>query len=134
MRRLGAALAILLASLLFGGAKAQPLVELVAKNCTKELNKYCSRVTGGKGRLALCLFAHEDKLSIKCDAAVFFAVDELMRVLASQATVVHACEADAHRLCEGAKIGEGNVLACLNAQKTAVSAPCNQAIANFATH
>lgn len=107
---------------------AQPFIDAVLKNCSKETKTYCSKVKQGEGRLAFCLFAHEDKLSPACDSSVFYAASELAKILTARAAAVVVCEPDARRLCAGVKPGEGNILSCLNKAQKAVSPKCNQAI------
>jgi hypothetical protein len=109
---------------------AQPFIDAVLKNCSKELKTYCSKVKQGEGRLAFCLFAHEDKLSPRCDSSVFYAANELAKILSARAAVVSVCEPDARRLCPGVKSGDGNILFCLNKAQKALSPGCNQAIAD----
>jgi hypothetical protein len=42
----------------------------VIAGCQQELTRYCDAVTPGEGRLLACLFAHEDRLSGRCDHAL----------------------------------------------------------------
>ena len=64
------ALAIL--PLLFTSATAgQSLVDTVVNGCKVEIEKYCAQVTPGEGRVLACLFAYEDKLSAKCEYALY---------------------------------------------------------------
>ena len=109
-------------------ARAQAFVAAVQKACAKEIKTHCAKVTPGEGRVALCLLAFEDKLSRGCDDTLFYAAVELGKLMTARANVVSVCEPDARRLCPGMKVGEGNVLACLNKAQKLVSAGCNQAI------
>ena len=109
-------------------AQAQPYVDAIRKNCSKELKTYCSRVTPGEGRVAYCLLAYENKLSRGCDDSLFYAATELAKVVNARAAVVSVCEPDARRLCTGVQAGGGNILSCLNTAQRAISAGCNQAI------
>ena len=34
--------------------------------CAEDIQKYCSTVTPGEGRMIYCMQAHEDKISTKC--------------------------------------------------------------------
>lgn len=124
-------LAILIASVLglgVSGASAQPFVDAVTKACAKEIKSHCSKVTKGQGRVALCLLAYEDKLSRSCDDTLFYAAAELGKIMTARAEVVKLCEPDARRLCPGMKVGDGNVLSCLNLAQKLLSANCNRAI------
>lgn len=127
----GSGFAIVIAAALgfaAGNANAQPFVDAVAKACAKEIKTHCAKVTKGQGRVALCLLAFEDKLSRGCDDTLFYAAAELGKLMVARAEVVKLCEPDARRLCPGMKVGDGNVLACLNLAQKALSASCNKAI------
>ena len=76
------ALAIL--PLLIATANAQQdLVETVANGCKMELEKYCDQVTPGQGRVLACLYAYGDKLSSKCEYALYDAAVQLERAVAA---------------------------------------------------
>ena len=49
----------------------QSLVETVANGCKAEIETYCKDVTPGQGRMLACLYAHSDKLSGKCEYALY---------------------------------------------------------------
>ena len=90
------ALAIL--SLLITSATAeQNLVETVANGCKMELEKYCAQVTPGEGRVLACLFAHEDKLSAKCEYALYDAAVQLDRAVAALSYLAHECDPDVEK-------------------------------------
>lgn len=128
IRATGLAFLIAATPALTSGAGAQPFVDAVAKACAKEIKTHCSKVTKGQGRVALCLLAFEDKLSRGCDDTLFYAASELGKMMVARANVVALCEPDARRLCPGMKVGDGNVLACLNLAQKLLSPNCNQAI------
>jgi hypothetical protein len=123
-----AAIAALVSAIATPQGRAQPFVDVMKKECAKEIKTHCSKVTPGNGRIALCLLAYENKLSSRCDNAVFYAASELGKLLQARAAVVSVCEPDARRLCPGVQIGGGNVLACLTKAEKVVSANCNKAI------
>ena len=52
-------------------AAEQDLVQTVAEGCKTEMESYCTKVTPGQGRILACLYAHGDKLSAKCEYALF---------------------------------------------------------------
>ena len=58
----------------------QSLIETVANGCKVEIETYCSQVTPGEGRILACLYAHEDKLSAKCEYALYDAAAQLERL------------------------------------------------------
>ena len=69
-----------------GGAFAEDDVIAAAfEACQPELETYCSQVTPGDGRLLACFFAHEDKVSGKCNWAIYqaaVAVEEFFSAIA----------------------------------------------------
>ncbi|MDH3279693.1 MAG: cysteine rich repeat-containing protein [Gammaproteobacteria bacterium] len=72
---------VVMSSVLFAAAcmaaPIEPIVETVAQGCEKELQSYCAKVTPGKGRVLACLYAHEDKLSGRCEYALYDAAAQL---------------------------------------------------------
>ena len=46
-----------------------------------DIKKYCNTVTPDEGQLILCVEAHEDEISTKCDYALFEAARNLDRAL-----------------------------------------------------
>ena len=47
-------------------AKAAKAVGHIETACAYDVTKFCPSVTPGDGRIALCLLAHEDKLTKSC--------------------------------------------------------------------
>ena len=106
---------------------AENLVESVAKACDKELKTYCKDVTPGEGRVLACLYAHEDKISGKCDYALYDAAVQLERFVAALTYVANECEDDLEKYCSNIKPGEGRLLDCLDKNQKKVSKRCKQA-------
>jgi hypothetical protein len=117
-------------SLAFGAGSvgAQELVEHVAQGCEQELKTYCSNVTPGQGRGLACLYAHGDKLSGRCEYALYDAAVQLERFVAALTYVANECDADIDEHCAGVEIGEGRVVQCLKESK--ISKRCDQALAD----
>jgi hypothetical protein len=121
------ALAVLLLG--FTGVNAgQGLVETVANGCKMEIEKYCSQVTPGQGRILACLYAHEDKLSAKCEYALYDAAAQLERAVAALSYVANECNEDLEKYCESIEPGKGRLLECLDKHDKQVSKRCKQAI------
>ena len=117
--------------LLLGIANAnaqQNLVETVANGCKMEIEKYCSQVTPGQSRILACLYAHNDKLSSKCEYALYDAAAQLERAVAALSYVANECDEDLEKYCESIVPGEGRLLECLEKQDKHVSGRCKQAI------
>jgi hypothetical protein len=108
---------------------AEDLVTTVEQGCKTEIEKYCSQVTPGEGRLLACFFAHEDKLSGQCEYALYDAAARLERAISDLNYLATECETDIKTHCANVEVGEGRILECLNAN-AATSAPCKQAIAD----
>jgi Cysteine rich repeat len=113
--------------------KAERSVKKVLKNCEKELNTYCSQVTPGEGRLALCMMAHEDKISDTCFASIFEFVDGVELGLSNLWRAADVCESDIEKNCAGVEPGEGRIAQCLIEKKDAVSTPCKAELAGLET-
>ena len=121
------ALAIL--PMLITSANAQQgLVETVVNGCKVEIEKYCSQVTPGQGRVLACLYAHGDKLSGKCEYALYDAAVQLERAVAALSYVANECDADLEKYCSSIAPGEGRLLECLEKHDKQVSGRCKQAI------
>jgi hypothetical protein len=114
---------------LAGNLSAQEtLIETVANGCKTEITTYCKDVKPGEGRILACLYAYEDKLSGKCEYALYDAAARLERAVAALTYVAKECEADIVANCSGVKAGEGRVLQCLEKNEAKVSARCKGAI------
>ena len=88
----------------------QNLVETVANGCKMEIDKHCAEVTPGEGRVLACLYAHGDKLSAKCEYALYDAAVQLERAVAALSYVANECDADLEKLCSSVQAGEGRLL------------------------
>ena len=108
-------------------AMGQQLVETVVTGCRAELEKYCSNVTPGEGRVLACLYAHSDKLSGRCEYALYDAAVQLERAVATLAYVANECGDDLRKHCAGVEVGQGRLLECLQKKNAEVSDRCKQA-------
>jgi hypothetical protein len=107
----------------------QDLVQTVADGCKAELESYCKDVTPGDGRILACLYSHQDKLSGKCEYALFDAAVQLERAIAALTYVVNECADDLDKHCRNVAAGEGRLLNCLEKNDKKVSARCKDALA-----
>jgi hypothetical protein len=105
----------------------QGLLETVANGCRQELEKYCKDVTPGEGRVLACLYAYEDKLSGRCEYALYDAATRLERAVAGLSYAVNECSADLKQYCGSVASGEGRLLECLQKNDDKVSNRCKQA-------
>jgi len=109
-------------------AAGQDLVQIVADGCKAELETYCKDVTPGEGRILACLFARQDKLSGKCEYALYDAAAQLERAVAALSYVVNECADDLDKHCSGVAAGEGRLLECIEKNDKNVSARCKDAM------
>ena len=107
---------------------AEDIIETVAKGCEKELTSYCSEVTPGEGRVLACLYAHNDKLSGKCEYALYDAAAQLERFIAALSYLANECDADLEKFCSAVEAGEGRLLQCLDENSAKISGRCTEAL------
>ena len=107
---------------------ADNVIETVAKGCEKELTSYCKDVTPGEGRILACLYAHTDKLTGRCEYALYDAAAQLERFVAALTYLANECDADLKKFCADIEVGEGRVLKCLDENSSKISARCIQAL------
>jgi hypothetical protein len=96
--------------------------------CGDDLSKFCGDVAEGQGRLLLCLMAHEDKISAKCDYALYDAGRNLERALDRVEIVADACWKDIEANCGNVPAGGGRIGSCLVGAKDKLSAQCKAAL------
>jgi len=119
---------ILMLSTANAGA-VESLVNTIAKGCETELTSYCSQVTIGEGRVLACLYAHSDKISGRCEYALYDAAAQLERFIADLSYVVSECEDDLVEYCGSVRAGEGRIAECLlETNRDKISSRCSRAI------
>jgi len=99
--------------------------------CGDDVTKYCSTVTPGEGRLIFCMMAHEDKLSSKCDYALYDASRKMERTLDLLEEAADACWNDIEKHCAKIPEGGGRIAQCLLNNKASLVKPCRVAIEKF---
>jgi hypothetical protein len=110
-------------------AKAlEDVINNAAEACEQELTTYCKDVTPGGGRILACMFAHEDKLSGRCEYALYDAAAQLERAIAALTYVANECNDDIDAQCAAVEAGEGRILTCLKQNEDKVSKRCQQAM------
>lgn len=108
-------------------AQQESLLESVAKGCKQELTTYCKDVTHGSGRIFACLYAYGDKLSNKCEFALYDLSIQLERTINAVSFVIQECADDLDTLCSEVEVGEGRLIECLEKHESKVSASCKEA-------
>jgi hypothetical protein len=119
---------VVIVMMLCGGvfAKEGP-VQTVATGCQEEIATYCKDVTMGKGRILACLYAHTDKLSGRCEYALYDAAVQLERAVNALSYVAGECKDDLNKFCAEVPAGKGRLLNCLDKNDDKVSDRCKQA-------
>ncbi|MEW6587029.1 MAG: cysteine rich repeat-containing protein [Nitrospirota bacterium] len=118
-------LAVLFVGEMFAAEKGP--VESVLDGCKKEFETYCKDVTPGEGRLLACLYAHEDKLSGRCEYSLYDAAAQLERAIAALTYLANECRDDLKKYCSDIKPGQGRLLNCIDKNEKNVSSRCKQA-------
>ena len=112
----------------FAGAAQPSLAAQVKEGCKTELGSFCKDVTPGEGRLLACLYAFEDKLSSRCDFALYDAASQLDHAVTALAHGATECKSDIEKHCAAVESGEGRIIECLEKHKDKVSERCKHAM------
>ena len=97
-------------------------------SCAVERDAYCGAVMPSDARLALCLYAHEDKLSAPCGVAVYDAMVALHVSLNTLSTYAKTCRSDLMKFCASERWGQGRLYNCLDENKEALALECRTAL------
>jgi hypothetical protein len=102
-------------------------VEAVEGACASDISNFCGNVTRGEGRVLLCMQAHEDQLSRRCQFALYRASRGLDRAINRVERIADACMQDIEAQCGGAeRIGQ-----CLVQKSGSLSQSCQVVIAGL---
>ncbi len=118
--------------MLFAGvpsyAAEKGLVDIVADGCKTEIDTYCKGVKPGEGRILACLYAFQDKISNRCEYALYDAAAQLEQAIAALTYLANECRDDLKTFCSNVKPGEGRLIECIDKNKEKISGRCKQAI------
>jgi hypothetical protein len=117
--------------MLIGGmafAEEKGLGEIVLDGCQKDIETYCKGVKPGEGRILACLYAYQDKLSNRCEYALYDAAAQLERAITALTYLANECKDDLKKYCSDVKPGEGRLINCIDKNMEKVSNRCKQAI------
>ncbi len=92
-----------------------------AAACNEDTQKFCSDVTPGAGRIAVCLNQHKDELKPECKK-------KLDKGKAKVKKATKACKADAKKLCKDVKPGKGRILKCLSDNESRLTQSCKDSL------
>lgn len=109
---------------LIGAASVPTRAGDILMACSADIQRYCSAVEFGNGRLISCLYAHELVVEDACDAAIGDAADVLDTMFASLGEIQRSCGDDIQNYCSDIPPGEGRVLTCLAQQFDSLSDGC----------
>jgi len=106
----------------------EDVIANVMEACQPEIEAYCSQVTPGEGRLLACFYAHGDKISGRCEFALYEGAAALEQFAAALTHVATECYDGLMKFCGEVEMGEGRVGTCLLEHKAEVTETCAQAI------
>jgi hypothetical protein len=95
--------------------------------CNIDIEKYCSKVQAGDGRIASCLYAHTDLLEDTCYDATGQIGAILEGVFDGIEAFYAACQVDLGKFCPGVVSGGGQA-PCLKSHLADISAGCAVAL------
>ncbi len=104
------------------------LFEPMKQSCADERAAYCRAAMPTDSRLALCLYAHEDKLSTQCGIAVYGGIVGLHLSLNALSTYAKSCRSDLLKFCATIKWGEGRLYDCLTENNETLTLECRIAL------
>lgn len=106
----------------------QSITAEVSAKCAKELQTYCKGVTLGEGRVAACLYAYEDKLSVQCAVSVYNGVEDFWAANANLQKYAKTCSSDLLQYCSDVPAGGGRLYACIKKNKATLTDACRAAL------
>src|SRR3990172_110254 len=102
-------------------------VETIESACTADVTSFCGNVTRGEGRVLLCMQAHEDQLSRRCQFALYRASRHLERAVNRVERISEACWNDIEAQCGDAdRIGQ-----CLIQKSGQLSQTCQTVLSSL---
>ena len=107
---------------------AQGALDTFTEGCQQELTTFCKDVTPGEGRILACLFAFQDKITPRCEYALYDSIGQLDRTLTNLSYAIGECRDDLKSFCAEVKPGEGRLLDCLSKNEAKITNRCNNAL------
>lgn len=105
---------------------AKEMAQTLHKACLADMDKFCSSVNIGEGRMLACLYAHEDQITEDCDTAMSDNADILDSFMFNLSTALGQCAEDIGKVCGDVEFGNGRMLSCLKQNSSKVSADCQK--------
>ena len=97
------------------------VAQQAGKPCASDVNKLCTGIQPGEGRIKACIKSHLKDLSPTCQ-------DRLLTV----AVTGKVCKPDIAKLCAGIVPGTGGIRACIKSHMAEVSDPCKDSMSQVA--
>jgi hypothetical protein len=97
-------------------------VQRIEVACGEEIERFCSDVTPGGGRMASCMDAYSDQLSRSCQSALRRSVNRVQQAVAS---IADSCMSAVQQQCGNAD----NVKQCLQQKNTSLPQSCQTIVA-----
>lgn len=92
-------------------------IETLEDACAADIDDFCGRVPSGEGRVALCMLAHEDLLSVRCRFGLYRTARKIKSDIGQ---VAETCLKEIQALCGEA----GRVRQCLEQKGGSLSSSC----------
>jgi sporulation protein YlmC with PRC-barrel domain len=103
--------------------------EAVENSCGDDIKKFCGSVSRGEGRVLLCMQAHDDQLSFRCQFALYRASRKLGNAVHRVERIADACWTDIQAKCgEAERIGQ-----CVVQKRETLSRACQRVVAAVQT-
>jgi hypothetical protein len=99
--------------------------------CAFDVQKFCSDVKQGGGRIIMCLREHTSEVSPGCKDALSKAAHDTAKPMGGW---FKSCEADVSKLCKDVPAGKGRIAECLISHSDQLSPTCKVALDSRPQH
>ncbi|MEO1199251.1 MAG: cysteine rich repeat-containing protein [Pseudomonadota bacterium] len=107
----------------------EAMTQLVAA-CGADIERHCSDVRPGSGRIAACIDENAANVSDTCKATISQIYTGIAARQQAQGAALGLCERDARRVCSEYRPGNGRILRCLLLEHRQVSDACLEGLSN----
>jgi hypothetical protein len=101
-------------------ARFRALVERFSGACRRDVDRLCSEVKPGHGRVIACLLRQQDDLSSRCRAET----DRIQEASEMLKSLRATCAEEVRQLCAGVPPEAGALVECLQTSRTGLSEKC----------
>ncbi|MFV0369475.1 MAG: cysteine rich repeat-containing protein [Hyphomicrobiaceae bacterium] len=112
-------------------AAAEAAFELAKASCDGDISTYCPQVTPGNGRVAMCLMAHEDKISSKCFWTMLEVAQGFAGAESNLENAAEICKSDIKEHCGSVEPGEGRIAQCIDENESKLTPDCAAELTSF---